>query len=140
MNDPTNPNLHNLILQPLPGSERPPAPEAAVAPDPLDPDSLIAITLVLRRRAEVPDEALSSPLQPAELAATYGADPADLELVTRTMTALGAQIVEVDIASRRVRIAGTAGLLGQLFGTALEQVTSTDRPAAGSSTGTAAVA
>jgi kumamolisin len=123
---PTAVDLHNLDLQPLPGSERPPAPEAAAAPAALDPDSPIAVTLVLRRRAEVPDEAFSSPLPPAEFAARYGADPADVELVTRTMTALGAQVVEADAASRRVRVAGTVGLLSQIFGTALEQVTSTD--------------
>jgi len=113
----------NLDLRPLPGSERPPAPDVApVAP--LDPSSPVTVTLVVRRRAEVPDEVLSTPLPRAEFAARYGADPADLELVTTTVTALGAQVVDTDLASRRVRIAGTAGLLGQIFGTSLEQASS----------------
>src|SRR3954469_16565 len=118
------PDPNNLDLRPLPGSERPPAPGAApVAP--LDPDSPLTVTLVVRRRAEVPDEVLSSPLPPAEFAARYGADPADLELVTAPLTRLGAQVVDADPASRRIRVAGTAGSLGQIFGTSLEQAAST---------------
>jgi len=133
MNEPTtpdDPDLNDLELRPLPGSERPPAREATAAPAALAPDSPIAATLVVRRRAEVPDEVLSSPLPAAEYAARYGADPADLELVTQTMTALGAQVVDADLASRRVRIAGSVGLLARIFGAHLQQVISTD-PAGG---------
>jgi kumamolisin len=126
MNEPTSPDLNDLELRPLPGSERPPARDAAATPAALDPDSAIAVTLVLRRRAEVPDEALGSPLPPAEFAARYGADPADLELVSSTLTALGAQVLEADAASRRVRVAGSVGLLSQVFGTSLQQAASTD--------------
>lgn len=126
MNEPSTPDLNNLELRPLPGSERPPAHELAPATAPLDVESPIAITLVLRRRAEILDEALSSPLPAAEFAARYGADPADLELVTSTLTALGAQVVDSDAASRRVRVAGTAELLSRIFGTSLEQAASSD--------------
>jgi len=120
----STPDPHNLDLRPLPGSERPPAPDVAPVAA-LDPNSPLTVTLVVRRRAEVPDEVLSSPLPPAEFAARYGADPADLDLVTATLTALGAQVVDTDPASRRIRVAGTARLLGQIFGTSLEQASST---------------
>jgi kumamolisin len=118
-------NLANLDLQPLPGSERAPAPDVT-AVGPVDPDSPIAVTLVLRRRAEVPEEALTSPISPAEFAAKYGADPADLDLVTQTLSSLGVAIVEADAASRRIRISGPASLLGQIFGTEIEQVSSSN--------------
>lgn len=120
----STPNPSNLDLRPLPGSERPPAPDVALVA-PLDPASPLTVTVVVRRRAEVPDEVLSSPLPPAEFAARYGADPADLDLVSSTLTALGAQVVSIDAASRRIRVAGTAALLGQIFGTSLEQAAST---------------
>ncbi len=122
----STPDLSNLDLRPLPGSERPPAQNAAPAAPPLDPNTIIEITLILRRRAPLPEAALGTPLSRADFAASYGADPADLELVTRTLTALGAEIVEADAASRRVRISGTVGLLSQIFGTSLQQVTSSD--------------
>ncbi len=121
----STPYPNDLDLSPLPGSERPPAP--GVAPvAPLAPDSPLTVTVVVRRRNEVPDEVLSSPLPPAEFAARYGADPADLELVTSTVTALGARVVDTDLASRRVRVAGTVETLGQIFGTYLEQASSAD--------------
>lgn len=122
-------NLANLDLQPLPGSERAPAPQATVVA-PVDPNAPIAVTLVLRRRAEVPEEALTSPLSPAEFAAKYGGDPADLERVTQTLSSLGAEILEADAASRRVRISAPAALLSQIFGTEIELVSSSD-PAGG---------
>ncbi|MDQ1744804.1 MAG: kumamolisin [Pseudonocardiales bacterium] len=68
MNEPRTPDLDNLELRPLPGSERPPAREISPAAAPLATDSPISVTLVLRRKAEVPDEALSL-LQPALYAA-----------------------------------------------------------------------
>ncbi|MDT0261945.1 S53 family peptidase [Jatrophihabitans lederbergiae] len=122
MSNPT-PQLSNLDLRPLPGSERPAAPGVAAATE-LAADQRIEITLVLRRRAPVPDEALANPLPREEFAAQYGADPADAELVASALTALGVDIAETDLASRRVRVSGTAGRLSQIFGTSLEQVTS----------------
>jgi len=122
MSNPT-PQLSNLDLRPLPGSERPAAPGVAAATE-LPADQRIEITLVLRRRAPVPDEALANPLPREELAARYGADPADAELVASALTALGVDVAETDLASRRVRVSGTAGRLSQIFGTSLEQVTS----------------
>ncbi len=118
------PDLAHLSLRPLLGSERPAAPDATEA-EPLDAQSQITITVVLRRRAELPEEALSSPIPAAEFAAKYGADPADLALVTQTLQALGAEVSDADAASRRVRVSGSVALLSQLFGTALASVGST---------------
>jgi kumamolisin len=58
MSDPT-PDLSHLDLRPLPGSERSPAPDATAAEAPLDPAATIEVTLVVRRRQPVPDEALT---------------------------------------------------------------------------------
>ncbi|WP_375496886.1 protease pro-enzyme activation domain-containing protein [uncultured Jatrophihabitans sp.] len=109
----------------LPGSAR-----AAAAPGelagPLDPATIIEITLVLRRRAEPPEAAFTrAPLTRAELAERYGADPADLEAVRATVTAAGAEVVSADAASRLLRVRGSAGTLSELFGTSLHRTTDT---------------
>ncbi len=114
-----------LDLTPLPGSERDAAP-GLTASSALDPQTPIEATLILRRRAEVPEEALSNPLPPAEFAARYGADPADVQLVTSTLTSLGVTVVDSSVADRRVRVSGTAAVLSRVFGTDLTLATSTD--------------
>ncbi|PZS15387.1 MAG: peptidase S53 [Pseudonocardiales bacterium] len=102
------PNAPIADLRPLAGSERGPAPDAAPAPEPLDPQARVEVTLMLRRAAD----------------GAIGAHPADLATVIETLTALGLQILSADARSRLVRLAGPAGLLGQVFGTALTQVSS----------------
>gem|GEM_PF-1281817 len=104
---------------PLPGSERAASGVRRAASVPAD--ETIQITVVLRRRAEVPEAALSraTPLSRNELAQAYGADPADVDLATRILTSAGAQIVGVDPASRRLRVAGSVGVLCTIFGTSL---------------------
>ena len=105
----------------LPGSARP-AVSAADVIGPLDPAAVVETTLVLRRRAQ-PEAAsfAAGPLSRAELAQRYGADPADIEAVTATVTAAGAQVLSADAATRLVRVRGSAGVLGALFGTSLQQ-------------------
>src|ERR1019366_5093139 len=98
---------NEIELRPLPGSERQPAPGLVGSPTPVDPESRIEVTLVLRRRGGPPDPTQQQVAE-SEFADRYGADPADVTLVTSTLTALGVQIVEVDLASRRIRIAGPA--------------------------------
>ena len=102
MSKPTD--LDDLQLTPLPGSERAPgrAPRVRGGPGSL---SRIEVTLVLRRKAALPDPASSPRLTSSELGASYGADQADVELVTPTLTSLGLEIVSVDAASRRVPVA-----------------------------------
>ncbi|MCW2645532.1 MAG: kumamolisin [Pseudonocardiales bacterium] len=102
------PNEPLLDLRPLAGSERPPAPTASPAAQPLDPQATVEATLLLRRAVE----------------GAVGADPADLATVTDTLSGLGVQILSADAPSRRVRIAGPASLVGRVFGTDLQQVSS----------------
>ncbi|GAB2757494.1 S53 family peptidase [Sinomonas soli] len=107
----------------LEGSERAPAPGLA-AREAADPAERIQVTVVLRRKAPLPEEPGQAPLSPEELAARHGASDEDLRLATETFTRLGAEVVEADAASRRIRLAGTVEQLSRIFGTSLERVTS----------------
>ncbi|MDQ3899757.1 MAG: S53 family peptidase [Actinomycetota bacterium] len=122
----SSPESVPLDLRPLPGSEQRALPRAIRAADPVPADTVIEVTLVLRRRAELPDPAVAAPVPRAQFAADYGADPADVELVTATVTALGARVIAVRSAARQVRIEATAVALSRMFGTTLELVTSED--------------
>jgi kumamolisin len=106
--NPNNPAETPLDLRPLPGSERAPVSGVQPAAESVDAAEPITATLVLRRRA----------------AGEIGAAPADVSLVTETLSALGLQIVTVDEPSRRVRVAGTAGQLSRIFGVELQRVAS----------------
>ncbi len=105
-------------LHPLPGSDRSPVPGARPAPRAVTFHNPIEATVVLRRRTALPD---GSDVAAQDL--PLGADPADVALVTRTLSDLGATVLEIHEASRRVRVAGSAELLGSIFGTSLELVT-----------------
>jgi kumamolisin len=100
-------NLPIPDLRPVPGSDRQPAPRARDA-RPVAPDTAIEATLMLRRRTP----------------GGIGADPADLDTVTRTLGGLGLRVVSADGPSRRVRVRGTAAVLSRVFGTRLDDVTS----------------
>src|SRR5436309_10344991 len=104
----------------LAGSERAPLPSVAPAGQ-LDTSERAELTLVLRRRAEIPAEVVEGPtvLTSDQLAGQYGADPADVDLVRQTLTGLGLEITEVYPASRRVKVAGTLGQLSGVFGATL---------------------
>ncbi len=103
---------------PVPGSVRTPIPGAEVV-GPVDPGEWAEVTVVLRRRAPLP---AGGRLSRDELAERYGADPADVELVRSAAEAAGAQVVQVDPASRRMRVAGPVGTLAELFATELQRV------------------
>jgi kumamolisin len=109
----------------VPGSFREPLAAAQVL-GPVAASTPIEVTLVLRRRAELPAERTPGGIDSADLAARFGADPADVDLVTRTVTDAGAEVIQSDPASRRVRISGTAGTLQALFATTLQQARVTD--------------
>jgi kumamolisin len=108
----------------LPGSHRPPV-SGASSLGPMDPSSRIEVTLVVRRRAEPAEQALAAaarePLTRDQLAEGYGADPADIERVRSTLAEHGVAVTEVDAASRRIRIGGTAQQITDLFATSLER-------------------
>jgi kumamolisin len=113
---------------PLPGSERESAPghaPVAAAPPKAADNEQVEASVYLRRAGEVPDSALPGASVGAAAAAAFGASPADIELVTATLTGLGATVTDVDVASRRLRVSGPAGVLAGIFGTTLQTVTST---------------
>ena len=114
----------HLDLRALPGSERAPAPGVKKAGSPLPAGAPVEATLILRRRAELNDATIGAILSRDELAVAHGADPADVDLVVGTLTGLGVEVLSIDAASRRVRVAGTVALLSAVFGTSLEAVTS----------------
>ena len=109
----------------LAGSERAPLPGVAQAGR-LDTSERAELTLVLRRRAEIPADIVEGPtvLTGDQLAERYGADPADVDLVRRTLAGLGLEITAVHPASRRITVAGTLGQLSGVFGAELRQVSS----------------
>jgi kumamolisin len=109
----------------LAGSERTPL-AAATPAGQLDTSERAELTLVLRRRAELPAGIVEGPtvLTSEQLAEQYGADPADVDLVRRTLTGLGLEIIAVHPASRRITVAGPLGQLSSVFGTTLRQVSS----------------
>jgi kumamolisin len=111
----------------LAGSERAPLPDATPAGE-LDLSERAELTLVLRRRAELPAAVIAGPtvLTSDELAERYGADPADVDLVSQTLTGRGLEITATEPGSRRVKVAGTLRELTDTFGVTLRQVSSPD--------------
>jgi kumamolisin len=111
-------------LVPLPGSERAELPN--VQPTDLDPNAPIEATIMLRRRAEVPDELITGPetVTNLELGQRYGADPADVALVTDVLGQHGLTVTDSRPASRRLKVRGTVAQMSATFGTTLRQVTS----------------
>ena len=92
----------------------------------IDGSERIELTIVTRRRAELPVDAAGVPvrLTRRELQHSYGADPADLELVADTLSGLGLEVTGQDAGSRRVTVAGTVSALAATFGAELSMVTS----------------
>lgn len=111
-------------LVPLPGSER--AELLDVQPTDLDPNATIETTIMLRRRAELPDELITGPetVTNQELGQRYGADPADVALVTDALGRHGLTVTDARPASRRLKVRGTVAQMSATFGTTLRQVTS----------------
>src|SRR5579864_3790620 len=111
----------------LSGSERASLPDVTETA-PLNAGERAEITIVLRRRAELPAEIVEGPtvLSHAELGDGYGADPADVDLVSRELVSRGLEITAVHPTTRRVKVAGSIGDLSRAFGTTLRQVSSPD--------------
>lgn len=106
--------------QMVPGSERPAYATATAIRT--DPAATIEVSVVLRRRAEPDASAFAGPpLTRAELAERYGAVPADVEAVRSSVVAAGCEVLSADPATRLVRVRGTAGVLGEMFGADLRE-------------------
>jgi kumamolisin len=112
-------------LVPLRGSERTELPGAEPAGE-LDTSATITVTLILRRRADVPRSLVTGPetLTSAELGSQYGSDPADVALVTEVLGRHGLTVTESSPESRRMKVTGTIGALSTAFGTTLRLVSS----------------
>ena len=95
---------------------------------PVPDDEAVQATLVLRRRSGAgrpPSHhvrADAPPLTSQALGEQYGADPADLDAVTKVLGEQGVTILESHAASRRIRIEAPAATLSALFGTTLHRV------------------
>src|SRR5579859_3780923 len=113
-------------LVPLSGSERSELPSATPAPTPLDQNQVITVTVMLRRRAQVPESLVTGPetVTSAELGERYGADPADASLVAQVLRTYGLTVTEYHLASRRLKVSGTIAAMSSAFGTTLTAVTS----------------
>ncbi|GAC1369944.1 MAG: S53 family peptidase [Pseudarthrobacter sp.] len=124
MSQPSNTTPHTATESvPLPGSDRPAAARIQATRGPVDPARRIEVTIILRRREALP-ESPTEPMSRDELAARHGASDADLKLATGTFTRLGAEVLDADPGLRRLRLAGTVEQLSRIFGTSLEEVTS----------------
>ena len=102
----------SLVL--LAGSDRSSLPDVTETA-PLNTQERAEITVVLRRRAELPAEIVEGPtvLSHAELAGGYGADPADVDLVRQTLASDGLEVTAVHPATRRIMVAGTLAVAGR---------------------------
>ncbi|MER7163532.1 S53 family peptidase [Streptomyces lydicus] len=121
----------NEQFVPIPGSERSAAPQARSA-GPLAASAPVEATIVLRRRAEVPHELVTGPetIPQPELAERYGAEPADADRVRDVLGRFGVRVTDVDLASRQMRVTGTAEQMTAAFRTELSRAASPD-PAGG---------
>jgi len=111
---------------PLPGSERAPVPGGMSTGQALDDNQVITVTVLLRRRAELPSELVTGPqtVTTAELGESYGADPADAALVAQVLGRYGLTVTDQQLASRRLKVTGTIAALSTAFATTLSVVTS----------------
>jgi kumamolisin len=112
-------------LVPLPGSERSELPGTTPAA-PLDGSQVITVTVLLRRRAEVPRALVEGPqtISTSELGDRYGADPADAQLVSEVLGSYGLTVTETHLESRRLMVSGTIAAMQEAFGTTLASVAS----------------
>ena len=123
-------------LVPLSGSHRSELPSATPAATPLDPSQVITVTVLLRRRAEIPAELINTTatVSTEELGQRYGADPADATHVADVLGRYGLTVTEFQIASRRLKVSGMVAAMMAAFGTTLTEVTSEHPDGSGSVT------
>jgi kumamolisin len=115
---------------PLPGSERTPLAGAEETVQQLDDSQRIEVTLITRRRADLPAEYVTGPatLTRDQLAAQHGTDPADLALIRDVLGRFGIEVTGADAGARRVTVAGPISAFSAAFGASLRLV-NTPHPA-----------
>lgn len=110
---------------PLPGSERVPEPGPVPAPGvrvAATENEEIVISVYLRRNRQVSEALLPGGPPGSGFNAEHGAAPADLELAARTLRGLGATVLSANAQTRCLRVSGSVGTLGAIFGARLEHV------------------
>jgi kumamolisin len=111
----------------LAGSARTPLDGARLS-GPADPAEQLELTLITRRAASLPAATAGGPARMSrhELRQAYGSAPADQDLVGRVLTGLdpAIEVTSADAGSRRMTLAGPAGVLARAFGTELSMATS----------------
>ena len=108
--------------------------DATVLDTPPDMAEVVRLVLLVRRREEIPDSLVTGlvAITRDELAQKYGADPADIRLVSDIVEDCGLRVVSADAASRRVVVEGTlartASAFNVKFRTTRRATRSSDRP------------
>ncbi|MBO0816710.1 MAG: peptidase S53, partial [Actinobacteria bacterium] len=115
---------------PLPGSERTPLAGAEEAAQQLDDSERIEVTLITRRRDDVPAEYVTGPatLSRDQLEAQHGTDQADLALIRDVLGRFGIEVTGADPGARRATVAGPISAFSAAFGASLRLV-NTPHPA-----------
>jgi kumamolisin len=115
---------------PLPGSERTPLAGAEETVQQLDDSQRIEVTLITRRREDLPAEYVTGPatLTRDQLEAQVGTDPADLALIRDVLGRFGIEVTGADARARRVTVAGPISAFSAAFGANLRLV-NTPHPA-----------
>lgn len=116
--------MAGVSFVPLPGSGRQSLPSIEQVGSP-DESARIEVTVVTRRRAELPPGSVTGAmLSGDELAQLYGTDPADAKYVRDTLSRFGLEVTQIDPGWRRLKVAGTVAALCEAFGTSLSIVRS----------------
>jgi len=102
----------------LSGSERP---ALGTVLGEVPADETASVTLVLRRRSELPTVTGGALLTAAELGERHGAHPDDLAAVREAVEAAGLRVDEAHGPSRRVRVSGPVPALAAAFGVRLQR-------------------
>ena len=112
-------------LVPLPGSERGEL-QGVTQGAPLDTSQVITVTVLLRRRADIPRALVEGQqtISTGELGEQYGADSDDAHLVAEVLGGYGLTVTETHLDSRRLKVSGTIAAMETAFGTSLAAVSS----------------
>lgn len=105
----------------LPGSERRHR-KGSVILYRCEPGENCDITVKVRRKAELPEPDPARPMDRAEIASIYGADPADLDKVASTLEAYGLTVKSKSVAAHAVEFSGPVSAMEAAFGTKLSWV------------------
>src|SRR3974390_3188395 len=99
----------------LPGSKRAPSVDAKRVGD-VDPKQNIVVTIGLTGpKLPAADESVGQTLTTAEFAEKYGASQADADKVAKALKKFGLKVKDVSLATRSIRVSGTAAAMEAAF-------------------------